>query len=273
MTHVESAAKKQSIRDLRVAGFKAAEVAHMMSVSIALVYKVCSGMGLPRSNARTNPRTPDARAIRMMEMYRSGLTLQQIGTRYQVSRERVRQILRRFECLPQEGGSCRRGKNKREQYIADREQRSFKRHGCSYEEYLAIRAEGATKPWRFQKRSARYRGIHWDLNLKQWWDIWQKSGHWHERGRGKDLYCMARVSDEGGYAYGNVYITTLRENGQEYQQNRDRNKQRDLPKGIYLMLPGYYKPYLAKYGSKNLGYHRTADEAIAARDAYCRAAA
>lgn len=216
-------------------------------------------------------RGPDARALRMIEMYRAGLTLQQIGDRYQVTRERARQILRRWECAPEVGGQKLKTIARATAKHAEREQRWIKRYGCGYADWQAI-GEYARKRYGMQKKTARSRGIEWSLTLKQWWDLWQKSGHWDARGRNKHSYCMARVGDKGGYTFGNVYITTMRENGQEYQQTRKRDVKRDLPVGVYNLYPGTGKPFVARHGRTNLGYFATAEDAATARIAYMKQA-
>jgi hypothetical protein len=50
------------------------------------------------------------------------------------------------------------------------------------------------------------RKITFLLTLEEWWDVWQRSGHWHEHGRQKDQYFMARIDDAGPYATWNVRI-------------------------------------------------------------------
>lgn len=54
--------------------------------------------------------------------------------------------------------------------------------------------------------NARNAGIDFQLTFKQWWAIWCFSGHWHERGRHRGQYVMARTGDIGPYAVGNVKI-------------------------------------------------------------------
>lgn len=60
-----------------------------------------------------------------------------------------------------------------------------------------------------QKKKARKRNIEWQLTFEEWWNIWQHSGHWEERGKGKDSYCMCRKNDVGPYSIDNVYIETM----------------------------------------------------------------
>lgn len=58
-----------------------------------------------------------------------------------------------------------------------------------------------------QRWFSNKRGIDWNLEFTEWMDIWNSSGKFHLRGRGKGKYCMARYGDTGSYKVGNVYIT------------------------------------------------------------------
>ena len=50
-----------------------------------------------------------------------------------------------------------------------------------------------------QKAKAKCRGIEFTLTFEEWWDIWQQSGKWAERGIRKGQYVMSRNADIGGY--------------------------------------------------------------------------
>ena len=204
----------------------------------------------------------------MMEMYRSGLTLQAIGDRYQITRERVRQILRKCKVSVDEGGQTLRAAAKRAQRAAARDQRYLAKYGFTYGEYVAIGAR-ARKAYNEQKCSARNRGLEFGLTMRQWWDIWQQSGHWNERGRGSG-YCMSRVGDRGGYTFGNVYITTCRENVQEFRQRKPVLGRSETP-GVHLRYPTLPKPFVVMHGRKVLGYFATREEAWAVKQAYVAA--
>lgn len=65
--------------------------------------------------------------------------------------------------------------------------------------------------------NAKQRGIPFQLTFEEWWSIWQKSGHWHERGHGGKHYVMARFGDKGPYAIDNVKIITNDENMREWE--------------------------------------------------------
>jgi hypothetical protein len=66
-----------------------------------------------------------------------------------------------------------------------------------------------------QRHCAMKRGISWELSFSQWLAIWQDSGHFHERGKGRGKYVMARYDDEGPYAFYNVKIITGLDNFHE----------------------------------------------------------
>jgi hypothetical protein len=75
-----------------------------------------------------------------------------------------------------------------------------------------------------QKRNAKKRGIEWRLQYWEWLQIWEESGHWHERGKNAGEYVMARHGDKGPYEYGNVKIITADANNYEASQTRWRDK-------------------------------------------------
>lgn len=59
--------------------------------------------------------------------------------------------------------------------------------------------------------------IVWKLSFEEWFDIWQQSGKWEQRGRGQNNYCMSRINDIGHYEATNVVIKTNAENVREGQ--------------------------------------------------------
>lgn len=82
-----------------------------------------------------------------------------------------------------------------------------------------FRMAHVAKPLFLQQRSqAKQRGIDWEFEFEEWWEVWLQSGKYNQRGFKPNEYCMARHKDEGPYAVGNVKIITNRENCQERRQ-------------------------------------------------------
>ena len=77
-----------------------------------------------------------------------------------------------------------------------------KTHLASWRRYL----KSPKRRYQEHKQHARSRGVPFTLTYEQWWAIWQESGKWSKRGKGRGRYCMHRIRDEGGYSLGNVYI-------------------------------------------------------------------
>jgi len=80
----------------------------------------------------------------------------------------------------------------------------------------------AKRKFREQKQRAKSRNIDWQLTFEQWMDIWLSSGHWHERGCKRGLYCMSRKGDIGAYSVDNVYIQTHSDNLKEIHLARPK---------------------------------------------------
>lgn len=158
------------------------------------------------------------RDAEMVLLFRDGHTLQQIGDKFGITRERVRQCVTRMGLAAECGGQAIRSLlGARDRAAAKtaategRERRIHAKYGITLAEWREIGAD-ARDAFQRQRYAASRRGIAWSLLLGQWWRIWQESGHWHERGRWLGQYCMARWADEGPYSTGNVYITTCSEN-------------------------------------------------------------
>ena len=75
-----------------------------------------------------------------------------------------------------------------------------------------------------QKGNAKRRGISWEMSFKQWCDIWDKSGHYEQRGPRRGQYVMCRDGDQGPYRPDNVYIRYGRENIREYLDSEQQRK-------------------------------------------------
>lgn len=210
-------------------------------------------------------RMPDVAAA-----WRSGLTLEQLGIRYGVTRERIRQVLRKFGLSPSEGGSHVRAKERRGLLRAADARRQMARYGMPRQERLAL-SPSVRIGYYSQQRNAKRRGIKFDLLMADWLAVWIASGKLGERGLGSNKYCMARRDDSGGYTAGNVYITTNAANGREYaiaKARGRRQRQSNHGTGIYLMYPGTKRPWVARHGKHCLGHFPTKKGAVGARNRF-----
>lgn len=58
--------------------------------------------------------------------------------------------------------------------------------------------------YRMHKVNAKTRGIPFLFTFEEWIGWWQATGHYHEYGRQRGQYVMARKGDQGAYEPGNV---------------------------------------------------------------------
>lgn len=162
------------------------------------------------------------KALDMAQRYEAGSTLQEIGTYYGITRERVRQLIKKeLGMTGKDGGAAKRGRVRRAADAARRELSYMRKYGVSRAEYVRINQcldpLGKKPILRFKEQSnnARTRGIAWELTFGEWWRIWEESGKWSVRGRGRG-WCMARHGDRGPYAAWNVAIIHAPLNNGEY---------------------------------------------------------
>lgn len=159
----------------------------------------------------------------IVEAYKYGRTLNEIGEEHGISRERVRQILRRQGVSREEGGISLKASEKSKERRAAYDAAFTARWGCSPAFWKILRAMSSNYwnspvgKYHRQKYNAKKRGIEWKLTLLEWWETWESSGVYEQRGINKGQYVMARFNDVGPYAVGNVYITTTEENLKEYR--------------------------------------------------------
>lgn len=161
----------------------------------------------------------------MERRYRAGQTLHQIGEHYGITRERVRQILAKRGISATDGGARVRAIRAIAERAAAKDARFMRRLGCTYAQYRSVCQRGWSDPdgrertpmgaFLRQRCTARGREIDWQFKFWDWWCVWEQSGHWHERGRGRG-YVMARHNDAGPYGPGNVKIILATENIAEY---------------------------------------------------------
>lgn len=157
--------------------------------------------------------------------YKKGWTLERIGQKYGVSRERIRQLLKAQGLTGKDGGHAvqmievrKRHEEAAERHRLKMRERARKRvkkaYGCSLELWEELGGHRWDKNpnspvYKFMniKRLAKYkRDLKWELTLQQWWDLWQKSGKWDQCGTKRGQYVMARIDKNKPYKVGNVKI-------------------------------------------------------------------
>lgn len=230
------AARNAKLRDLAVEGKTRHECAEALALNYSVVCSLGKKLGLSfRKEWRGEKGPSDAeRAVVMEGMYRAGKTLQQIGDVFGVSRERVRQVLSKYRgVFYKDGGQHQRSLKAKERRLAALDAKCLAERGCTTSQYRELRKlRTPTRAFSCQKKNALTRGVVWNLKLWDWWQIWQQSGHWEERGRAADAYVMCRFGDAGPYEVGNVYIATLRHNSRVQPNNPYRKSHPDFDKAM-----------------------------------------
>ena len=80
------------------------------------------------------------------------------------------------------------------------------------------------KKFRDHRAMAKRRGIEFNLTHEQWWDLWEQSGKWNERGIKRGQYVMSRKNDIGAYEIGNVFIQTQNQNMSDAQLGKKQSQ-------------------------------------------------
>ncbi|MEX3840278.1 NUMOD3 domain-containing DNA-binding protein [Paraburkholderia sp. BR10882] len=66
--------------------------------------------------------------------------------------------------------------------------------------------------------------IEFRLTFEEWWDWWQATGHYHERGPRRGQYVMARTNDTGHYELGNIFCCLAADNVRQASVRRTGKK-------------------------------------------------
>lgn len=160
-------------------------------------------------------------------LYASGVTLREIGSRYGVCKERMRQVIKQFNLGDSAScGAAKRGLENRKKHEAAVEKRHLDRWGFSKkerrEQEAFYRKLGKQSPYRAysqQKKNAHGRSIEWGLTFSQWLHLW--GHHLLERGAKSGGLVMCRYGDCGPYRLGNVYIATANHNHSAWRKWKD----------------------------------------------------
>jgi transposase len=209
-------------------GFSASEIASAFNVTTPCVYQwFKDDLDLVQRKLKQAVLIDKTSDAVMCDMYAKGYTLEHIASKFLISREKVRKIVKKYGVnKPAKDNSARQAQisiNKR-LVLQRKEERVKKLWGITLAQYEAIKtefgsADNPASPFRKyteQRKNARIRKVGWDISFADWWRIWQTSGKWALRGRGKG-YCMGRFGDKGPYKVGNVEIILCAQNTSDYQ--------------------------------------------------------
>lgn len=261
----DSESTHAKILALAAEGLHVAEIARRSSYSHRGITLLLQRYGVTPSRGGWIKKGPKdtGRTQKMVGMYQQGLTLVKIGDAFDMTRERVRQILKANGITAKDGGASKCAASKEADKLAKRDARCLAKHGMTFAEYKQVRASGLQVAYRSQQNAANHRGIEWGLTLAQWLDVWRTSGKLDQRGRGKGKYVMSRIKDAGGYVLGNVHIQLATANSLEaVKQWRGKTK---TNRGVFCLYPGSERPYVVRVGGKQIGRYSTEQEGADAR--------
>jgi DNA-binding CsgD family transcriptional regulator len=191
------------------------EIIEITGASYPTIKKYLKQAGIEVPHHRQFGEALDRRDRRMCEMYKQGLSLREIGEKYGVTRELVRQAISKHGIRGTDGGPRKSSAERKALRRAELNARYLTTHGLTVDQYRELRDARITRVFQKQKSNAGDRGIDWSLTLGQWFAIWQESGKLHLRGRGKGRYVMSRFGDLGAYEVGNVFIQLSTDNNRE----------------------------------------------------------
>ena len=255
------------IAEMAAAGATVADAAQHLGCHVQTVYMLAREDGV--KFVRQPKGQNGERNAKMVRMYQQGLTLEKIGQQMKLTRERVRQILRKAGVTATDGGQALTSGIRKDHAQSKTEARYMLKYGMPRAVVRQLQQDGVTRAFQSQEKHSRIRGVRWDLSFAEWFAIWQASGKLHLRGRGKGKYVMSRIRDDGPYQMGNVHIQLATENSREAVE-KWRGKVKEN-RGVYCLYPGRDLAWMAKVGKVPLGFFPTEAEAVAARTAYLAA--
>lgn len=149
-----------------------------------------------------------ARACTILRMYvNEERSLQEIGDKFGITRERVRQILLKDFGIRGLSELAKRREAKEAVIKTRRERDTLATKGVSLSELKELRALGVTAAYTAKRNNViRYHKGHWGLTLAEFWSIWRDSGRFADRGRGASKFGMTTIDGSANFVVGNVEI-------------------------------------------------------------------
>lgn len=150
---------------------------------------------------------------KLIAEYRCGATLAELAHGENISRERVRQLLRREGVLRQHGGAAVRAQRQREL----RKQKTMERLIAHWGPIGATLPPTVRRAYSMDRRNAHQRGIAWELTLENWWMLWRDD--FTHRGQRRGRLWLCRINPAHGYSVDNLEIREAgkRRGGEKWQ--------------------------------------------------------
>ena len=214
--------RNEEIIKLYLAETPIKELISQFSLTKQSIYNIIKNYGvLPRKPPQSKSEI-EKRNLDIASSFKSGIPMTELASTYGMTRQGIQLILKHLGMNAKAGGASIRSKERQlnliNNKILNRERNCNIKWGCTLDQWQTLRNMNLnfhlTPIARYiQHRSnVKRQNIDWHISLWQWWTIWNTSGLYNSRGRGKNGYCMTRLKDQGPYTYDNVYITTISKN-------------------------------------------------------------
>ena len=164
----------------------------------------------------------------IVSKFKQGQTLASIGLDYGISRQAVQILVKRCKLDRTKGGyfgSAKRVKERashKKELNREHTEHMNNKYGMDYKKVRKIQKEfnDPTQPTLtnptyifFRKQQNAINAlIEWDLTFGEWWNLWEKSKKWKERGRKSHEYVLGRKNKAEGFTIENSSIMTNSQN-------------------------------------------------------------
>ena len=220
-------ARNAEVARLYQEGLSMCTLSERFGICISYVSQILKQQGvLARRQGRPNHGCVNDAAVQqrneqIAHLYKDGLTLETIGQKYGLTRERIRQIVKLGGVSRAEGGRAIGAQRRKVRKVQEKAAFYLKQFGHTTAEHQRLlqmdqedRKAGVSiyglRMYRFRQARNNLRQLYgWTLTVAQWWAIWEASGKWSLHGRGIGHYGMVRLDRSKGFEPSNVAIKKL----------------------------------------------------------------
>jgi len=169
-------------------------------------------------------------------LWPNNMSMQEIANEFDVTREAIRQILKKYGYTNKDGGMAYKTKIKREKERKSvdwkKDRKAKKIYGCDSQTVSEINSGrlltchlAPALRYKGYIRYLKLNNIKYSLTLPEWYDIWIKSGHYSEDPSDKYKHNMVRIDDTKPVTADNVKILPSKEHGTLIQKRIKQNKE------------------------------------------------